>query len=201
MKRFISLMLVAVMLALTLTACPAPAPDNGTSGTTTGGSPSGNQPSNISFSGDFTVVGEDAAVLTAALEKAGISVGASDAAKKIIVGESTDALLATAKGLVAAREGNYGDYALVSDGTNLAVYGASDYATAAAVDYLIATYAKDGAISVSKTLSHTHAPELLASTVGGAELKNFTVVYEDKNLKSVAENFAAKLSALCGYEI
>lgn len=202
MKRIISLLLVLVMTALTLTACPAPAPAGGSSTTTTGsGQPGGQPAASVSFSGDFTVTGESALLLTAELAAKGISVGAADSAKKIIVGESADALTASAKALVTAREGNYADYAIVAGANAVAVYGGSDYATREAVAYLLATYAKDGAITVAADLSYKNAPALLTSTVGGTELKSYTVVYEDAALATVATSFAEKLSALCGYKI
>lgn len=202
MKRIISLLLVLVMTALTLTACPAPAPAGGSSTTTTGsGQPGGQPAASVSFSGDFTVTGESALLLTAELAAKGISVGAADSAKKIIVGESADALTASAKALVTAREGNYADYAIVAGANAVAVYGGSDYATREAVAYLLATYAKDGAITVAADLSYKNAPALLTSTVGGTELKSYTVVYEDAALAGAATAFAEKLSALCGYKI
>lgn len=202
MKRFISLLLVLVMTALTLTACPAPAPAGGSSTTTTGsGQPGGPSATSVSFSGDFTVTGESALLLTAELAANGISVGAADAAKKIIVGNADDALLANAKSLVTAREGNYGDYAIVANANSIAVYGGSEYATRQAIAYLLATYAKDGAITVTEGLSHKHAPELLTATVGGTALKDYTVVYEDAALASAAVSFAERISALCGYKI
>lgn len=201
MKRIISLILMLVMTALTLTACPAPAPAGGSS-TTTAGSGQPDQPAaSVSFSGDFTVTGESALLLTAELAAKGISVGAADSAKKIIVGESTDALLASAKSLATARLANYGDYAIVTSANTIAVYGASEYATRAAIDYLLGTYAKNGAITVTENISYAHTPKLLTSTIGGAELKNYTVVYEDAALATVATSFAEKLSALCGYKI
>ena len=203
MKRIISLLLVLVMTALTLTACPAGAPDAGTTGTTTtGAGSSGTQPApTVSFSGDFTVEGEGAQMLTAKLTGLGIAVGSADAAKKIVVGEADNSLLTSAKTLATAREANYGDYAIVASANTIAVYGASEYATRAAIDYLLDTYAKNGAITVAENLSYTCTPEVSTATIGGQPMKNYTVVYEDAALASVAQGFAEKLSILCGYKI
>ncbi len=199
MKRTFAFLLLLCMLALA--GCPAGGEPGTTS--TTGNTPGGQAPAeSLDFSGDFTVVGADAALLTQALEDAGVSVGGADATKKIIVGEDSTAPLATAKQLATAREGNYGDYAIVCDGTNLALYGGSEYATRQAVACLIADYVTPkGVISVPADLSYTHAPALSTLTFGSHPLKDFTVVSTVDGMMEEATDFAQALSALCGYPL
>ena len=147
MKRFFALLLAILMLAGTLVGCKQPeTPPSGDGPDTPPGGeqpPAGDgpdTPQEATFYMDFKVSGSEAAALTAVLQKAGIALGGEDATKTIYAGESDTPLAVSAKEKATAREACYNDFAILCNGTDLAVYGATAYATEQAISYLIKTY-------------------------------------------------------------
>ena len=202
MKRFLALFLMLACLLPVLAGCPAPDNGGGTTTTTTTSPNSGPQnPDSVemTFRGDFTIHGEDAALLEDALEYTKVEPAQNNAAKKIYVGEADAAIVAKAKELLATRENNFADFALCSNETELAVYAASDYAMEQAIKYLISL--ADGK-RIEFYTNHTYYYEapISTATVGGVAISEFAVIYDELE-KSVAESFALDLSILTGYEV
>ncbi len=211
MKRFLAFLMVVFMLTGLLAGC-TPTGETPSGGETPGGSetPGGNDtpggedtppaPTDVTYQADFKVAGAAAEKLTKALADAGITPGGDDAAKIIYAGEDAAALAASAKASATARAASYNDYAILCDGTNLALYGASDYATEQAIAYLLATYAKDGAITVPKDLTYTAQPALAAITVGDNAIEELTIVSENASCLGIANDLAKRLAILTGKE-
>lgn len=120
MKRFLALFLMLACLLPVLAGCPTPDDGGGTTTTTTTSPDS--EPQNpdsveMTFRGDFTIHGEDAALLEDALEYTKVEPAQNNAAKKIYVGEADAAIVTKAKELLATRENNFADFALCSNET------------------------------------------------------------------------------------
>ncbi|MBQ8351767.1 MAG: hypothetical protein IJY20_06970 [Clostridia bacterium] len=204
MKRILAFLLMLVMLIGVVGCAGMETPSTGDNpgGNENQQPPAGDPPATeVTFRADFKVSGTAAELLTAALEKAGISIGGADATKTIYAGDGDATLTASAKTKATGREASYNDYAIVCDGTDLALYGASSYATEQAIAYLINTYAKDGGLTVAKDLSYTAQPTLTNITIGGYALQEMTVVAGDDSCLGIAQDTAKRLSILCGYEI
>lgn len=207
MKRLLACLLVALMLLPCLAGCgntPAPTPDSpSTTPPEEGDGPTTpTTPTDVTFAGNFKVAGDRANLLTAALAEAGIPMGDEQATMTIYIGESDAAVTVTAKAAATAREAHYNDYALICDGTALAVYGASEHATTQAISYLIDHYASEGAITVKKDLQYTAQPTVVDDiTVGDYKLQELTVVAQNTACLGIANTFAKRLSILIGYEI
>lgn len=211
MKRLLACLLVALMLLPCLAGCgtgdtpntPQDDTNTPTEGGTTPTPPNEeNTATDITFSANFKVAGDHAALLTAALQEAGITAGNEQAEMTIYIGDSDATVTATAKAAATAREAHYNDYALVCNGTELAIYGGSEHATAQAISYLIDQYASKGAITVKKDLQYTAQPTVADDiTVGDYKLQDLTVVAQNASCLGIARNFAKRLSILTGYEI
>ncbi len=209
MKRILALLLAVLMLLGMLAGCNAPTtpgnPDDTPDTPPDQGDPKPDddptQPTDVTYKADFKIVGADAEALTAALQSAGITVGGEDAAKVIYAGESESPVTASAKEKVASREANYNDFAIICNGTDLAVYGGSAYATKQAIAYLVSNYAKGGGITVEKDLSYLSQPAVISVTVGNHKLQELTVVAAAPSVSGIAASMAQRLSILTGYEI
>ncbi len=202
-KRTLALLLaVTCLLGVTMTACPAPAPapDGGSSTTTTDNGGGGGLPptDTVSFSGDFTVTGADAAVLTAALTKNGISVGQTGALKTIYVNAAEGTLAIAALAKLNERTLNYADYVILTDETGIAIAAASAAATEAAIASLISNYKAEGALKMPKDLSLHYKPALSATTVSGTPLAEYTITYYDDAIAPIAEQLAEQLAPIVG---
>ena len=211
MKRILAFLLMICLLSCILAGCGEPIDPSTPGGDTPGGetpggdtpggdTPGGGDPippeNSMTYQADFRIAGAAADTLAAALQKAGVTLGADDAAKVIYAGEDAATVAAAAKELASGREACYNDYALVCDGTSLALYGAGEYATAQAIEYLIATYVKDGKLTVPKDLSHVNKPALVDIQLGTHGAHELTVVALDKSCHNVAKSLAHELSVL-----
>lgn len=212
MKRIFALCLLCAVLFGILCACtPATPPDGPGEGTTTtgnGGTTGTTDPDNpptpgtkqISLNGNFTVVGSAASRLTAALAAAGIDTLGTD--KTYTVYAISDGDTATEAGsagaaLLAAREENYGDFAVFFEGTSLTVYARNEKTFTDAISYL-SQFFKEGALIVPEKLSHVQQKTLPNILLGDKPITDYTVVAREKSLAGVAENFARDLGAVCG---
>lgn len=155
----------------------------------------------IALNGDFRIRGKKTALLTESLKAAGVSIGDKDAAKVIYIGDDGNELSQAAKAKTRSRDDYYNDYAILSNGTDVAIYGGSDAATDAAIAYFVEKYVKNGRIEITPDLSDLVQAQNRAVTIGGKTLKGLCVVAKDSKYKDLAVSLAASLSRLTGYPV
>lgn len=153
-------------------------------------------------SNDVTAVkGRRASVLIAALEQAGVVLGEGTATKTIYVGEDDNALSTAAKEKVRSRETYYNDYVIMSNESEIAVYGGSENSLQQAITYFVEKYVKNGALTVTADLCDLVQAKNASVTVNGNTLKGVRVVAQDRSYRELAVALAESLSRLTGYPI
>ena len=154
MKRIVSLFLTIIFVLGALAGCKH---TGGEAETETGG------PVLLTYQADFSVKGSEAYKLVSALKEAGIECAEGEYEKTIYVGNDENALTVAAVESVATRANNYNDYSIICNGTDVAIYGASDYSLGKAIDYFIAEYVSEGAITLESNLCFLSQPQNIFS--------------------------------------
>ena len=155
----------------------------------------------FTLQGDFQVKGRQGKLLTAALERMGISPSKEGAEKTVYVGAHDNPLTQAAEEKLKERAQYYNDFVILCNGSDVAIAGGSEDAISRGVTYFTAQYVKDGAISLSPELCHVDRAENLSLTVGGRSLQGLTVVAKDEDYRFIAAELAVSLSRLTGYPV
>ena len=201
MKRFISMILIILMIA-SCGGCSFFGDKNTEETTTVGDGVSTQAPDgSLSLNGNFRIRGKKTADLTEALAQVGVAVGDKTAASVIYIGDDGNDLSQAAKTKIRSRENYYNDYAILCNGTDIAIFGGSDAATDAAIAHFVMQYVKDGRIAIMPDTCDYVQVENKSVTIGGASLKGFCVVAQDSKYQSLAGSLAASLSGLTGYPV
>ena len=153
------------------------------------------------LNGNFRIRGKKTAALTAALAQVGVAVGDKTSATVIYIGDDGNDLSQAAKSKTRSRENYYNDYAILCNGTDIAIFGGSESATDAAIAYFVDRYVKDGKIVIMPDTCDLVQAENKSVTIGGNNLKGLSVVAQDEKYQSLAQFLAASLSRTTGYPV
>lgn len=201
MKRLISIFLI-FMMVISCGGCNLFGNKTEETQTTTGDTVETEAPDgSMALNGNFRIRGKKSAALTEALAQVGVSVGDKTSATVIYVGDDGNDLSQAAKTKTRSRDNYYNDYAILCNGTDIAIFGGSDTATEAAIAYFVDRYVKDGKIVIMPDTCDLVQAENKTVTIGGNSLKGMCVVAQDEKYQSLAVSLAASLSRLTGYPV
>lgn len=153
----------------------------------------------VHFNGKYAVEGDDASTLSATIKSEKLPAPTAGSDKVIYVGESASALTQSAKDLIT-RTNNYNDFAIITDGEDLAIWAGSPEALEKAIDLLIKNYTDGGHIAVPENFSYVEMPNNTEIKINGNTLEGMTVVAKSE-LQDLASGLAGDLTALTGYTV
>lgn len=148
----------------------------------------------------YTVKGSGSSALKDAINAANLPSPSAGTGKDIYVGEHSSALSQNAAALIT-RPNNYHDFAILTNGDDLAIWAGSDGALERAIAYLIDNYTKGGYIAVPHDFSYvdmTHAVKDI--TIANKDLSEFTVTSSKNNL-GLATKLTEDIAILTGYKL